>query len=110
MKIAIPANDKFIAKHFGHCPIFKVFSIEDQKITAEPSIENPGNHQPGVIPLLLKHHEIDVIIAGGMGQKAINFFNDMNIKVIVGVSGLIENILNQFINGTLESGDNSCHH
>ncbi|MGD9108369.1 MAG: NifB/NifX family molybdenum-iron cluster-binding protein [Gammaproteobacteria bacterium] len=110
MKIAIPANGRVVSDHFGHCVCFKVFDVQNNQIIAETIIENPGNHKPGVLPQLLKNNEIELVIAGGIGTKAINFFNEMGIKVITGATGLIEKTLNSFINGTLQDGGSICSH
>jgi predicted Fe-Mo cluster-binding NifX family protein len=111
MKIAFPANGKVISSHFGHCVSFKVFDIDDDKaIVNQSTIENPGEHKPGVLPGVLQQYEINVLIADGIGQKAINLFNEMGIKVITGASGLIEDVLRRFLNDTLQDGGNICNH
>ena len=79
-------------------------------IVEETAIENPGNHKPGVLPQLLKEHGIELVIAGGIGQKAVDLFNRMGIKVITGASGLIETVLSNYINGLLQDGGNICDH
>ena len=111
MKIAFPANGKVISDHFGHCANFKVFEVDDNKmIVSQSTIENPGEHQPGVLPKMLQEHGIEVVIAGGIGQKAVSLFNENGIKVISGASGLIEAALKHFLNGALQDGGNICSH
>ena len=110
MKIAIPANDQITSEHFGHCASFKVFETENNKILSQSTIENPENHTPGMLPQLLKDNGINLVIAGGIGLKAINIFNEAGIKVITGASGSIEDILNHFFDGTLQDGENICSH
>ena len=110
MKIAVPANGKFISSHFGHCASFKIFDIENKAIIGQISVDAPGEHKPGELPKLLKDHGVNVIIAGGLGQKAIEIFNGWGIKMVVGASGLIEKAINDFLNGTLDGGDNACSH
>jgi len=111
MKVAFPSNGKVISEHFGHCTSFKVFEIdENKKVVQQFTIENHGEHQPGVLPNMLKEKGINVVIAGGIGQKAVQFFNDMGIKIISGASGLIEENLEQFLNGLLEDGGQICSH
>jgi len=110
MKVAIPANGRVISEHFGHCASFKIFNIENKKSSLQTTIENPGNHKPGVLPQLLKDNEIELVIVGSIGQKAINLFNNMGLQVITGASGLIEEVLKQYINGSLQDGGNICNH
>jgi predicted Fe-Mo cluster-binding NifX family protein len=110
MKIAIPANGKVVSDHFGHCALFKVFDVENNLVVNQTGIENPGNHKPGVLPQLLKDNEIELVIAGGIGQKAVSMFNEMGIKVISGASGTVEKVMEQFIAGNLKDGGNICSH
>jgi len=111
MKIAFPANGRVISSHFGHCAGFRFFDIDNNKIIVNQStIENPGEHKPGVLPKVLQKHGINVLIVDGIGQKAINLFNEMGIKVITGVSGLIEEALRRFLNGILRDSGNICNH
>ncbi len=110
MKITVPANGKFISSHFGHCVNFKVFEIENNTIGKQTTIDHVGEHKPGVLPQLLKEHGVNLIIADGIGQKAIELFNSWGIQVITGVNGLIESAIKQFIAGTLQGGDNGCSH
>ena len=111
MKIAFPANGKVVSSHFGHCVAFRVFEVDNNKtVINQSTIENPGEHKPGVLPQVLQKHGIGVVIANGIGQKAINLFNRMGIKVITGANGLIDEILRRFLNGTLQDGGNICSH
>jgi len=45
-KIAVPVQGNNVSTHFGYAPHFKMFSVEDNSITKEEVLENPG-HQPG---------------------------------------------------------------
>ena len=45
-----------------------------------------------------------------MGPKANNLFKEMNIESIIGVSGEVENVIQDFINGKLKRGDSYCPH
>ncbi len=112
MKIAIPAStdEQRISEHFGHCKKFKIFEIENDKILNQFAINAPEHHEPGALPQLLKDNGVNVVIAGGIGLKAINIFNQENITVITGAVGNIEDILKKFINGTLKNSENICSH
>ncbi|MCK4270980.1 MAG: NifB/NifX family molybdenum-iron cluster-binding protein, partial [Methanogenium sp.] len=58
----------------------------------------------------LADHGANIVIAGGMGPKAVELFHANDIEVILGVTGTIKNALESFITGKLESGENVCHH
>ena len=65
-------------------------------------------HQPGLLPRWLAEHDAEVIIAGGMGRRAQGFFEELNIQVIVGVTGDIEEVIEKIQKGTLEGGESLC--
>jgi predicted Fe-Mo cluster-binding NifX family protein len=67
-------------------------------------------HQPGAVPMFLKNQNIDCIIAGGMGPKAIMMLESFGIKVFVGVTGKIEEVIEAFIKGTLTTEKSLCEH
>ena len=54
---------------------------------------------------------IDVVITGGMGQRALSLFDEKGIKVIVGAPQMdpVE-IIKEYIKGTLKTGGNVCDH
>ena len=111
MKIAFPSNGKIIASHFGYCANFQVFEVDSNKtIVSQSTIENPGEHKPGVLPQVLREHGINLVIVDGIGQNAIQLFNQNGIKVITGANGLIEDILRQFLSGALQTNGNICSH
>ena len=71
----------------------------------------PPPHEPGVLPDWLHHLGADVIIAGGMGQRAISLFRENGIKVITGASELEpEKLINSYLDNTLMTGANVCDH
>jgi len=49
-----------------------------------------------------------VIVAGGMGRKAQGLFAEANIKTILGISGRIDEVIEQLTNGTLRGIENPC--
>jgi predicted Fe-Mo cluster-binding NifX family protein len=52
-----------------------------------------------------------VIIAGGMGARALDLFAQNDIKVIVGASALTPEVLvKQYLDNTLQTGGNVCDH
>lgn len=108
MKIAIASDGKTCCEHFGHCEGFKIFDVENNKIINEGFIQNPG-HKPGFLPMFLREKKVNLIIAGGMGARAQELFNENNISVIVGASGNIYDIINNYINGNVKSNNSVCN-
>jgi len=112
MKIAIPLADDKLAMHFGHCERFALMDIDaDQRqIEKREDVEAPP-HQPGLLPPWLAERGATVIIAGGMGQRAIDLFTQQGIEVILGASAETpECLVSDYLAGTLTTGKNVCDH
>ncbi len=110
MRIAIPLANGKLATHFGHCELFGIYDVENGKIINKQMM-TPPPHEPGVIPRFLNEQGVNKIIAGGMGQRAIQFFNDYGIEVIIGAPVKDpETLIEEYLNGTLQLGENVCSH
>jgi predicted Fe-Mo cluster-binding NifX family protein len=107
LKVAISTDGDQVSAHFGRCPSFTIAEIEDKMVKSRTIIDNPGHH-PGFLPEFLKKQGVDAIVAGGMGQRAQMLFNDNGIKVIMGVSGNIDDTLEKLSVGALEGGESLC--
>lgn len=112
MRIAIPVAGGRLAQHFGHCEQFALFDIDnDQKtITGRQFLDAPP-HQPGLLPAWLADRGTNVVIAGGMGQRAQSLFSESGITVVIGASSVEpETIVGEWMEGSLRTGDNICDH
>ena len=110
MKFAIPTLNNELTAHFGHCEKFAILTVEGENISDEEFI-TPPVHQPGVYPGFLASLGVDVIIAGGMGQKALDLFAQNNIRVFMGVrNGSPKQLVGQYLRNQLETGNNLCDH
>ncbi len=107
MRVAISSDGEFVSAHFGRCPTFTLVDIENGKVTKRIEVVNPG-HQPGAIPEFLHQKGVNCIIAGGMGARATLFFQEYSIQTIVGISGKIDEVVEQLKKGTLEGGESLC--
>ncbi len=107
MKVAISTDSGRVAEHFGRCPQFTIAKIEKGKIVKKEVIENPG-HATGFLPKFFKEQGVEIVIAGGAGMRAQQFFEDFGIKLVVGVSGNIDDALQALAQGKLEGGEGSC--
>lgn len=110
MKIAIPTAEGKLAMHFGHCEKFAIVDVDNGKI--ESTTETvPPPHEPGVLPKWLHELGVNVIIAGGMGNRAQELFAANEIEVIIGASAIApEALVQAYIDGSLVTGDNVCDH
>jgi predicted Fe-Mo cluster-binding NifX family protein len=107
MKLVIPTDGNSVSGHFGRCPLFTIVEIESNTVINKEVIENPG-HSPGFLPKFFNENGVGCIIAGGMGMSARSLFNQFNIEQVLGVSGTIEDVVERYISGSLESGPSSC--
>lgn len=107
MKVAISTDGSMVSAHFGRCPHFTLLEIEGCEIKNREVIDNPG-HQTGFLPKFLKGKDVDYIIAGGMGWRAQNLFDESGIKSILGVTGNIDDVIEQMVSGTLKGGESLC--
>lgn len=108
MKIAVASTGAMTTEHFGHCENFNIFDAENGVIMKQESIPNPG-HKPGFLPNYLGDLGVNVVISGGMGQGAIDIFNQRNIEVITGASGNAEECAKRYLSGELVSAGSICH-
>jgi predicted Fe-Mo cluster-binding NifX family protein len=110
MKIAIPLAEGKLAAHFGHCQQFAVIEIDNNEIKNKELL-TPPPHEPGVLPKWLGELGVNLVIAGGMGQRAIMLFGEQQIQVIVGAQvEEPETLVKQYLEQTLSTGNNLCDH
>lgn len=108
MKIAVASEGKMVTEHFGHCEGFIIFDADNGAIVQEEMVPNPG-HRPGFLPNFLADRGVEVIISGGMGGGAIDIFNERDIEVIVGASGLAKDAVERYLKGELVTTGSVCH-
>ena len=112
MKIAIPLSEGKLAMHFGHCERFALVDVDPAKktILKREDIDAPP-HQPGLLPPWLAERGANMILAGGMGQRAQDLFAQQGIQVVIGVpSEAPERLVADYLAGTLQGGENICDH
>ncbi len=112
MKLAIPLVESKLSQHFGHCQEFAIVDVNvDSKKIVSTELLTPPAHEPGVLPKWLSSLNVNVIIAGGIGQRAQQLFTNNGIDVVVGAPvDTAENIALAYVNKTLVSGTNVCDH
>ncbi len=110
-KIAIPVDNKEnLDGHFGHCKFFTIFSVKEDTIQKKEQIIPPP-HEPGLLPKWLAEKGVTDVLAGGMGNRAIQIFNQNNVNVFVGAPKLnATELVNGFLNNSIEFNANRCDH
>ncbi len=116
MQVAIAAEDDKgldgqVSMHFGRCPYYVVAEVEDGKIIGSRIEQNThfGNHQPGQMPTFIRDLGANVILAGGMGPKAVDMFRGFGIEVATGAVGNVGKVLDAYLRGEIK-GIVPCEH
>jgi len=107
--VAIATDNKMVAQHFGRCPEYTIYKVDNRSIAEEKVVSNPG-HEPGFLPGYLASMGVKCIIAGGMGQRAQSLFASEGIETYVGISGPVEGVIETYLSGELRPGISSCEH
>lgn len=109
-RIAIPLENGILCSHFGHCEQFAIINAEDNSISKEELL-TPPPHEPGLLPAWLAGNGVTDVIAGGMGQRAIDLFNQQKINVYVGAHPKsYKELVKDLLSDNLSSGANLCDH
>lgn len=104
MKICFTSDEQnglesVLSYHFGHCPYYVIVDVDGNEVKNVDSIPNPleGEHNPGELPSFMKERDIDVIITGGMGPRAQQYFADYGIKAVTGAYGKVKDVLEEYL-------------
>ena len=110
MRIAVTYENGKIFQHFGHTEQFKLYDIEDGKITNPQVIDTNGSGH-GALAGILSAVKADVLICGGIGGGAKTALAENGIKLFGGVSGSADDAVNAFIENRLSfNPDVHCAH
>lgn len=120
MKIALPSRQNLIDSHFGHCEYFTVFTVDQDRreIISEEIVESPaGCGCKSNIAHVLAAMDVKFMLAGNMGDGAVNVLNNSGIEVLRGCAGDVRDVTLSWLSGSLlDSGDScqehehGCHH
>jgi len=109
-RIAIPLENGILCSHFGHCQQLAIIDTDNNNILGE-TLVTPPPHEPGLLPAWLAEKGVTDVIAGGMGQRAIDLFNQQKINVFVGAQlKSHKELVNDLLNDSLAAGANYCDH
>ncbi|MGQ9681480.1 MAG: NifB/NifX family molybdenum-iron cluster-binding protein [Anaerolineae bacterium] len=109
MRLAISADDprgleSAVSPHFGRCPYFVIVDIQDRAIQTVRALANPyyDAHQPGQVPSFIHEQGADVMVTGGMGARAIGFFQEYGIEPVTGAYGTVQMAVQRYLAGELQ--------
>lgn len=112
MKIALPTRDNQIDSHFGHCDHFTILEVNDSKeIVSKTVLASPqGCGCKSNIAFTLSEMGVELMLAGNMGQGAVNVLSAQNIKVVRGCSGDIDTVAQEWLKGNVTDNLVACDH
>lgn len=102
MRIAVAINneDENTFWHFGHAERFKIFDIEDGKVTGFSYVMIPEGHGPDKLNGLINEN-VNVIIADGQGPKIVPMAHEAGIETFSGFKGTADEAVQKYLEGTL---------
>ncbi len=110
MKVAITTENDQIFQHFGKCGLFTIFTVEDGRVKGKEAITTEGRGH-GSLGNFLKEQGVDVLICGGIGGGARNMMVENNIRLIYGITGSVDQAMEQVLAGALASDEDAqCNH
>ncbi len=109
MKIAIPTRENVVDDHFGHCEAYTVYTVSDNAIVESEQLASPeGCGCKSNIASVLQEKGVKVMLAGNMGNGALNKLNAHGIDVIRGCSGNVKELAEAYLEKKLSDSGEGC--
>ncbi len=111
MKVAVPTRGNVVDSHFGHCEMYTVFTVgDDKKIENTEIVPSPqGCGCKSNIASVLKEMGVTVMLAGNMGDGALNVLGRNGIKVFRGCNGDVRQLVETYLKGYVFDSGEGCH-
>ncbi|AGB04651.1 hypothetical protein AciM339_0771 [Aciduliprofundum sp. MAR08-339] len=109
MKVVFPCKGKNGLESQVHGDLFKAkyylfadVDLEKGELIKWEILEMPLDFlDPGDLPMFIKEHDGELLMAQSIPPQLVEFFNHMRIKVLSGISGKIEDVLKKFLDGKI---------
>lgn len=110
MKVAVTYENGNVFPHFGHTEQFKVYEIEEGKVSEVQVVQTNGSGH-GALAGMLKTLQVDTLICGGIGVGAQTALAEAGIRLYGGVSGSADEAVEALLAGNLSfDPDVHCDH
>ncbi len=116
--VAVPSTlpggmDSPLGAHFGHCDLYTLVEIADDKIQNVRLLPNVPHQQGGCMAPVnhLAQNGVNTLIAGGMGMRPLMGFNQVGINVMyAGGFQTVGEAVQAFLQGSLRqfTSDYTC--
>ena len=111
MKIAVPTKENNqIDAHFGHCEFYRIYTVSDQnKVILDEKMDSPqGCGCKSNIAGVFEKEGIKIMLAGGIGDGAINKLNAHGVNVIRNCQGDVTELVQQYLAGKVKDSGTNC--
>ena len=110
MKIAVTYENGEVFQQFGHTEQFKVYEVNDGKVTESHIVDTNGQGH-GALAGFLQMEKVDVLICGGIGGGARTALAEAGIELLPGASGNADEQVEAYLAGALNyDPDTLCSH
>lgn len=104
MRIAVTTDQDFVSSCFGCTPDCTVVDIESGRISRTFIIPNPGwSHRDWAD--FLERNAVDCLIVGNIGANARATLKWRGIRVLSGVQGNLDTVVERYLEGTIPVSD-----
>lgn len=111
MKLAVPTREGVVDEHFGHCDHYTIYEIEGDSLGQASRLDSPqGCGCKSNIANVLADMGVTVMLAGNIGQGAVNVLSQNGIQVIRGCRGPVFELASAYLAGKVEDQPILCDH
>jgi predicted Fe-Mo cluster-binding NifX family protein len=103
VKIAIPRFGESVAPCFEYSATIAIFSVRGRRVIDQVDFRLQS-HDPFDRVRLLRDQAVQTLICGGMQDRFEDLICAHGVRVISWVSGNVEDLLDSFLQGTLQPG------
>jgi predicted Fe-Mo cluster-binding NifX family protein len=81
--------------------------LDERDVQEVGEVDNPyyGHHQPGQVPAFIHSMGANVMLTGGMGGRAIMFFQQFGIEGVTGAYGTVRQSVERYLGGQLKGAE-----
>ena len=112
MYIAIPTAQDQVDNHFGHCAYFTIVELDaNNNVVSKMQLPSPqGCGCRSGVATILKNIGVAMMLAGNIGDGAVNVLANNGIGIVRGCSGAIDEVIAAYTKGTLKDAQITCTH
>ncbi len=108
MKVAVTTSGEDLSgpvePHFGRCPRFIVVDTETMEFEIVQNTAVSSAHGAGIAAAqLVASRGVKAVLTGNVGPNAYSALSSSGIKIVTGVSGIVEEAVKRFSSGELQS-------